>query len=257
MIITNDTQKETLLEAGRRLRKVLDAVAENIVEGVSATELDKQAYTMIIEGGDKPAFLNYKPMGMKMAFPATLCVSLNHEMVHGIPKDTTILKDGDIVSIDCGLEHNGVFVDAACTRIVGKGDEKAKALVEATRKALQFAIVSATAGNTTGDIGSAVETVSKEHGFTIPPELGGHGLGNAQHEEPFIPNIGDPGEGSVLRDGEVIALEPIFSEGDDPRIAVGPDGFTYCTKDNARSAHFEHTILVTKEAPIVVTGPLW
>ncbi len=257
MIITDKTQKERLVEAGKRLRTVLDAVRKHIKPNVVTTELDALAYTMITEKGDKPAFLNYKPTGMPIAFPATLCVSLNHEMVHGIPNQEKIIQNGDIISIDCGLEYEGVFVDAAFTIVVGDSDAAAQALIEATRKALQYAIITARAGATTGDVGNAVETVAKEHGYTVPPELGGHGVGAAQHEDPFIPNIGDAGQGEILRDGEVIAIEPIFSEGSDPRITHGEDGFAYCAMDGSRSAHFEHTLLVTKDAPIIITGPMW
>ena len=257
MIITDEKQKAILLEAGRRLRGVLDTVREHITPGTTTKALDTLAHEMIVAGGDKPAFLNYQPGSMTVAFPATLCVSLNSEMVHGVPNPETVIQDGDIVSIDCGLEHNGVFVDAAYTVVVGEGDPRAHALIEAARKALQYALVVVRAGATTGDIGNAIETVAEEHRYTIPPELGGHGVGSAQHEDPFIPNIGNPGEGAMLRNGEVIAIEPIFSEGTDPQAVLGSDGFAYCTKDGARAAHFEHTVLVTDSTPVIVTGPMW
>ncbi len=257
MIIADEKQKDILIESGKRLRTVLDAVRERIQPGVSTAELDALAYTLITERGDKPAFLNYRPAGAPAGFPATLCVSLNDEIVHGVPNAETIIQDGDIVSVDCGLQHRGIFVDAAYTVVVGIADSVAQALTEATRKALKFATVVIRAGATTGDIGSAVETVAKEYGYTVPPELGGHGVGHAQHEDPFIPNIGDVGRGTPLRENEVIAVEPIFLEGDDPRIQQGDDGFVYRSTDRSRSAHFEHTLLVTKEAPIIVTGPMW
>ena len=258
MIIKTKNEQEKLILAGKRLREVLDAVKEKIKVGVNPKDLDKLAHDMIIEGGDKPSFLNYKPSGMKTAFPSTLCFSINEQMVHGIPGETyKEVKDGDIVTIDCGLIKDGYFVDSAVTVIVGNGDEKAKKLVEATRKALQYALVFARAGNTTGDIGSAVESTANEYGFTIPPELGGHGVGAAVHEEPFIPNIGDPGKGEKLVEGQVIAIEPIFTEGNVPTIKLGKDNFAYVAEDEARSAHFEHTIIVTNKAPIIVTGPMW
>lgn len=258
MIIERETERETLLEAGRRLRRVLDAIKKNIKPGVVAKDLDEYAHAMILEGGDTPAFLNYKPASSTKKYPATLCVSINNDIVHGVPKEDVIIKEGDIVSVDCGLQHKGFFVDAAYTVVVGRvQDVQAKELVEATRKALRYALVFARAGAAVGDIGSAIETVANEYEYTVPPELGGHGVGAAVHEEPFIPNIGDPGAGVVLEEGQVISIEPIFSEGVDPRIKVADDGFTCQTVDGSRTAHFEHTVLVEKETPILVTGPMW
>lgn len=258
MIVTEESKKKTLLEAGKRLRKVLDAVLKRVAIGADAKSLDTFAHNMIIDGGDTPTFLGYAPDGVGKKFPATLCVSVNDEVVHGVPKKETVFKEGDIVSVDCGLQHNGVFVDAACTVIVGKGDEQAQALLEANKKALRYALVFTRAGATTGDIGSAVEMVAKEYDFATPPELGGHGVGNAQHEPPFIPNIGDPGSGDKLQEGQVLAIEPILFEGENPHITLSDkDGFTYKTMSGKRSSHFEHTVLVTKEAPILVTGKMW
>ena len=257
MIITEDAQQETLRNAGKRLRKILNAVAERIKSGVATEELDSYARTMIAKQGDVPSFLGYQPSGMDKEYPAALCVSINDEVVHGIPKKETVLKEGDVVSIDCGLEHEKIFVDAAYTTIVGEGDSEAKALLEANKKALRYALVFARAGAAIGDIGSAVETVANEYGYVTPPELGGHGIGGAQHEDPFIPNIGDPGAGEKLQKGQVIAIEPIFFEGESPHIKLADDGFTYKTVSGKRSAHFEHTIIVTEGTPILVTGDMW
>ena len=257
MIVKDDKQQKTLLEAGRRLRKVLDAVIERITVGVDAESLDAFANAMITDKGDIPAFLGYQPIGMAKKYPATLCVSVNNEVVHGIPKKEKVFKNGDVVSVDCGLQHKGVFVDAACTVMVGKGDTEAKALLNTNKKALRYALVYTRAGATTGDIGAAVETIAQEYGYATPFELGGHGLGNAPHEEPFIANIGNPGEGAVLQEGQVVAIEPIFFEGENPHITTADDGFTHKTASGKRSSHFEHTVIVTKGAPMVVTGPLW
>ena len=257
MIVTDESQREVLLEAGKRLRTVLDAVLARVAVGVDAMSLDSLAHRMIVDGGDVPTFLGYRPHGMAEKYPATLCVSVNDEVVHGVPKQETVFQEGDVVSVDCGLRHDGVFVDAACTVVVGEGDKKAKALLEANRKALRYALVFARAGATTGDIGSAVETVAKEYGFATPPELGGHGVGGAQHEDPFIPNIGDPGSGDLLQAGQVLAIEPIFFEGENPQVAVSDDGFTYKTASGERSSHFEHTVLLTDGAPVLVTGLMW
>ena len=257
MIITSEAQKAVGIEAGARLRAVLDGLRARVAPGVITKDLDAFAYESILARGDTPAFLNYKPAGASKAFPATICISRNHEIVHGVPNPETRLEEGDLVSIECGLSHQGFFVDAAFTMLVGEGDATARALMEATRKALRYALVFAHAGATTGDVGSAVETVSHEHGFTVPPELGGHGVGAAQHEEPFIPNIGDPGRGDVFREGEVVAIEPIFLAGVDPRITLAEDGFTSCSADDSLAAHFEHTVLITNEAPLILTGPVW
>ena len=258
MIITTNEQRELLLSAGTRLREILDATAKKIQKGVTPFELNEFAHHMVVEKGDTPSFLNYVPAGMHKGFPATLSVSVNDEIVHGIPtQDKPALTDGDIVTIDCGLEREGVFVDAACTIIVGEGDTKLEKLIEATKKALVCAIAAARAGNTTGDIGYAVETVAHEYKFTTPPELGGHGVGGAVHEAPFVPNVGDPGKGEKLVEGQVLALEPIFLTGEDPRIHVADDGFTCLSVDDSLSAQFEHTIIVTNDTPIIVTGSHW
>ena len=257
MIVTDDKQRETLRTAGKRLREVLDAVLARVAVGVDAKSLDGLAHTMITEGGDVPAFLGYQPLGMANPYPATLCVSVNDAVVHGVPAEGLVFQEGDVVSVDCGLQHNGVYVDAACTALVGEGDAEAQALLEANKKALRYALVFVRAGATTGDVGSAVETVAQEYGFAAPPELGGHGVGDAQHEEPFIPNIGDPGAGVALEEGMVLAIEPIFFEGDNPHIVTADDGFTYKTASGKRSSHFEHTVLVGDGAPELVTGPMW
>ena len=255
MIIKTEEKKAILLEAGRRLREVLDLIGENMKIGTVPTDLDKLANEKIKEFGDKPAFLNYSPEGSH-PFPASICVSVNNDLVHGIPTDIPF-KDGDVVAIDCGLEHNGVFVDAAFTKIIGNGTADTIKLLEATNNALKYSIVACQSGNTVGDIGSAIEQVAVENSLCVPPELGGHGVGGAVHEEPFIANLGDAGEGDKLEVGQVLAIEPIFTLGTNPNIKVGEDGYSYTTIDNSIGAHFEHTILITESAPIVVTGKMW
>lgn len=258
MIITKEEDRKKALKAGERLRAVLDAVEKKIQPGITTKDLDEYAHKIITDNNDIPAFLGYKPAGMDKGYPATLCTSINNEIVHGVPKKETVIKEGDVISVDCGLQHEGIFVDAAYTIIVGNTkDERAKKLIEATKKALRYALVFARAGAKVGDIGSAIETVANEYEYTIPPELGGHGVGSAQHEEPFIPNIGDPGTGDTLKKGQMISIEPIFFEGMDPRIDKAGDGFTYKTADKSRAAHFEHTLIIEEGAPTVVTGPMW
>lgn len=241
-----------LREGGKHLARVLSAVREAVKSGVTTRELDQLAEGLIREAGDEPAFLNYAPEGVKVAYPGTLCVSVNDEIVHGIAGDR-ILKDGDIVSIDLGVKHGGLFTDAAITVPVGRADEKAVKLIQATEGALAVGIDVARGGNTTGDIGYAIEKYVKDRGFVVVEELGGHGVGHSQHEDPHISNYGDRGRGTRLVPGIVIALEPIVNEGA-RYIKLLSDGYTFVTRDHKRSAHFEHTILITDGAPEILTS---
>ncbi|MDE0243127.1 MAG: type I methionyl aminopeptidase [Candidatus Kaiserbacteria bacterium] len=257
MIITTDEEREVFRSAGKHLRSVLDAVIAESRAGVSAADLDSLANKEITARDCQPSFLNYKPGGSSRAFPATLCVSVNNEVVHGIPHREKVLKDGDVVSLDCGLIYQGVYVDTACTTIIGAGSPEARKLVDATRKASGYAMMFVHSGSTTDAIGSAVEGTAREYNFTVPPELGGHGVGAAQHEDPFIPNIGGT-KGVQLQEGQVVAIEPIFFSGKDPRVVTSDDGFTIETADGSLSAHFEHTVIVQGDkAPEIITGPLW
>ncbi|HAS84973.1 MAG TPA: type I methionyl aminopeptidase [Candidatus Yonathbacteria bacterium] len=232
-----------LREGGRRLARILSAVRDAIKPGVTTGELDRLTEKLMREGGDEPAFLHYTPEGMNIAYPGTLCVSVNDEIVHGIGGNR-VLKDGDIVSIDSGLKHKGLFTDSALTIPVGKVDASAQKLIMATEGALIAGISVARAGNTTGDIGYEIEKYVKSYGLVVVEELGGHGVGYSQHEDPHISNYGEKGQGVKLKPGMVIALEPIVNEGT-RYIKLMPDGYTYVTKDHKRSAHFEHTILIT------------
>lgn len=253
-LIKTKEEIETLREGGKRLGCVLSAIREAIRPGVTTNDLDNLAEKMIRDMGDEPAFLNYKPDGAHTAYPGTLCVSVNDEIVHGIASDR-VINEGDIVSIDTGIKHKGLFTDSAITVPVGKIDEVAKKLIAATEGALVVGIAAARAGNTVGDIGYAIEKYVKENGFVVVEELGGHGVGYCQHEEPHIANYGTRGQGLRLRPGMVIALEPIVNEGT-RFIKLMPDGYTYVTKDHKRSAHFEHTILITDGGAEVLTRRL-
>jgi len=253
MIITNEKQKTTLLEAGKRLGRVLNACAEASQPGVSTDVLDDLAERLIREGGDTPAFLGYTPEGALRPYPATLCVSINDEIVHGIPNENPkILKTGDIVGLDLGLMHDGIIVDSAVTVAVGAATEKDQELMHVTRNALAAGIAAAVPGNHVGDIGAAIQGVIEREGFSVVKPLGGHGVGDRVHEEPFIPNYGKPGTGEELTAGMVLALEPIASAGAGA-VTLAPDGYTYRTKDGSKSAHFEHTILIEKDGAVIVT----
>jgi methionyl aminopeptidase len=254
MIVTNDTERENLIEAGKRLAAVLTALRAKVAPGVSAEELDDLAEQLIREGGDEPSFLGYKPEGAHRAYPASLCVSINDEVVHGIPNESVkILKDGDIVGLDLGLTHKGIIVDAAITVPVGVVSDEAKKLIHATSAALSAGIAKAVLGNRLGDISHAIQEKIEHAGFTIVKELGGHGVGDTVHDEPFIPNFGHVGTGPELVEGMVLALEPIASAGK-AAVAFAPDGYTYRTKDGSRSAHFEHTILIEKGGARIITA---
>ena len=253
MTIRDDKGRETLMEAGKRLARILEAVGGRAIAGVSAEELDAVAELMIRDGGDTPAFLGYTPEKASRPYPASLCVSINDEIVHGIPNESSkILKTGDIVGLDLGLTHNGIVVDAAITVAIGAVSDESKKLMRATENALAAGIAAAMPGNHVGHISHAIQEVIESTGFTVVNALGGHGVGDVVHEEPFIPNYGKKGEGVRLEEGMVLALEPIASAGRGG-VVLAPDGYTYRTKDGSRSAHFEHTILIEKDGPRIIT----
>ncbi len=242
---------ETLREAGKRLGAVLRAVAEAAKPGVTPSVLDELAETLIRAGGDLPAFKNHKPDGAKIAFPATLCVSVNNAVVHGIPGEAPLCA-GDIVGLDLGLIHKGLFVDSAVTVGVGEVDDAAEKLISRTREALARGIAAAKGGGKVGDIGAAVEEYINQFGYGIVRELAGHGVGYKVHEEPFVPNYGLAGTGPKLVPGMVLALEPMVNEGGD-EVKLAPDKFTFITSDGSRSAHFEHTIIITEGKAEIIT----
>jgi methionyl aminopeptidase len=254
MIIKTKEQRDTLIEAGKRLAQVLDACAKKVAPGVTAEELDDLAEQMIRDGGDTPAFLGYTPEGAPRAYPASLCVSLNDEVVHGIPNEhRKVLKKGDLVSLDLGLVHKGIIVDAAVSLAVGKATKQDAQLMRATDAALAAGIAAAKVGGRVGDISAAIEAAYKGTGFTIVKVLGGHGVGDHVHEEPFVPNFGKPGTGEELVEGMVLALEPIATAGKGS-VTIATDGYTYRTRDGSRASHSEHTILIEKSGTTVVTA---
>jgi methionyl aminopeptidase len=251
MIIKTSEQRADLLEAGRRFGIILETLANEVRPGMTTAEVDARAEELIRAGGDEPIFKGYKPEGQRKPFPAALCISVNDEVVHGIP-GTRVLKTGDIVSLDLGLSHNGMIVDSAVTVPLGKTDAASYKLMDATHAALDAGIAAARPGNRIGDISHAIEEAYKGTGFSIVRILGGHGVGEFVHEEPFVANIGHAGTGPEIVEGMVLALEPIANAGR-AGVHVLSDGYTFATKDGSRSAHFEHTILIEKDATTVVT----
>lgn len=222
--------------------------------GLHATELESRALELIREGGDTPAFLNYQPYGASRPYPAALCVSINDEIVHGIPTEgDKVLRAGDIVSIDLGLIHKGLVTDAAVTVPVGIVSADKARLLEVTKEALMAGIKVVKGGIRVGDISSTIERIGVAHGYGIVEELSGHGVGYHVHEDPYIPNFGHPGRGETLKPGMVIAIEPMFNLGT-KKIKLDTDGYTYRTADGEASAHFEHTIVVTKSGAEILTA---
>ena len=248
MIIQSERELNILREGGKKLAAVLHSVAKEASPGVTTKYLDDLAEKLILEYGGKPSFKNYKnPIGQKN-YPATLCVSINDEVVHGIPNDR-ILKIGDVVGLDIGAWYKGLCTDTALTVLVGGGTNR---LIDATKKSLEIGIQKVKAGARAGDIGFVIQNFLESEGFGVVRELVGHGVGNAVHEDPEIPNWGRPGTGAELKEGMVIAIEPMATEGS-PKVKLLPDGWTWVTRDGGKSAHFEHTLVVTKSGADVLT----
>lgn len=252
MIAKTKEDVENLRMAGKVLAEVLREVAALAKPGVSTAALDLAAEGMIRERGAAPAFLNYKPDGAAYPFPAALCVSIDDEVVHGIPSEKRVIVEGQLVMLDLGLSYKGYFSDAAVTVCAGVCDAKGKSLINATHEAFEAALKAAKPGNRIGDMSSEIERVARERGFSVVTELGGHSLGLTPHEAPFVPNAGRAGEGELLTEGLVLAIEPIFAEGRG-EVVLADDEWTYHTKDGSRSAETEHTILITKDGAEVLT----
>lgn len=239
--------------AGSRLARILREITSMVKDGASTDTLDRKARELIESEGDKPAFLNYQPAGAERPYPASMCTSVNDQVVHGIPNENPqILKNGDIISLDLGLSHKGIIADMDITVSVGEMDEKTRRLMDASKEALSVAISMTVPGNTTGDIGHAVSQVAEKYEYSVVKELGGHGVGRVVHDDPFIPNEGDLGSGTLIEKGMVLAIEPIICEGSG-EVALDDDGYTYRTVDGSRTAQFEHTVLVTNGNPEIIT----
>lgn len=253
MIIRTETEREGIRTSGKYLGEVLDLLRDYVVPGVSTQTLEDRAREMISARECKPTFLKYTPRGAKRPYPAALCVSVNDEIVHGIPNEhARTLSEGDIVTLDLGLSWNGFFTDSAITLPVGAVSADVERMIECTKEALEAGIFEARAGNRIGDIGHAVESVAKKYKLHFPKELGGHGVGRSVHEEPFIHNWGKKGSGELLVEGMVLAIEPMFMLGSN-KLKLLSDGYTYVTVDGKKSAHQEHTVIVTNGEPEVVT----
>ena len=237
---------------GKILADVLASVAGLVAPGVSAAFLNAEAEKMIAARGAESLFLGYKPEGALSAYPAALCVSVNDEVVHGIPGKDKIMHEGDIVGLDCGLRYEKMCVDSAITVGVGEVSAQAKKLIAVTRDALTEGLRVVGPNARIGDIGHAVEQYVKKNGFTVVRDLAGHGVGYSIHEEPMILNFGKKGTGMQLAPGMTIAIEPMVVAGDF-HIIIDDDGWGIRTADGALAAHFEHTVVVTKEGCEILT----
>ena len=244
--LKTDEEIELMREANQLVGKTLGELAKNIQPGISTLQLDKLADTFIRDHGAKPAFLGYR------GFPNSICTSVNEQVVHGVPSSQVILKDGDIISIDCGTILNGFVGDSAYTYCVGEVSEETKRLLRTTKEALYEGIRQAKVHRRVGDISDAVQTYCQKRGYSVVRELVGHGCGRTMHEDPEIPNFGRRGCGPLLRNGMTICIEPMINKGS-KNVVVEKDGWTVRTKDRACSAHFEHCIVISPEGPTILS----
>ena len=244
--IKSATQIEQMKKAGALSKMALRHVGAMVRPGVSTFELDQLAEQIIRMHGGTPAFKGYG------GFPGTICASINDAVVHGIPNPDMILRDGDIISIDTGAVVDGWVGDNAWTFFVGTPTPEAKALCEVTRDCLKAAIEQAVPGNHIGDVGYAVQSLAESHGYGVLRDYVGHGIGRKMHEDPPIPNVGEPDKGPKLKAGMVLAIEPMINIGTYEVKTLG-DGWTVVTKDGKYSAHFEHTVAITENGPIILT----
>jgi methionyl aminopeptidase len=253
VILKSRDEIATMRAAGRVVARTLERVAAAVRPGTSLRELDQLAARTIREAGATASFLGYAPAFAPTPFPATLCLSVNDVIVHGIP-DGYRLREGDLLSVDCGAVVDGYHADAAVTVGVGRIDAAAARLLAATERALAAGVAQARVGGRLSDISHAVGQVARQAGYGVVPDVGGHGVGRLLHEDPQLPNDGRPGRGLRLREGLVLAIEPMLTEGDGA-YQVRPDGWAVATADGSRAAHFEHTVALHPAGPEVLTLP--
>jgi methionyl aminopeptidase len=246
IVCKSSSEIEKMRRSGHIVRQVLEATREAVAPGRSTMDLERVAERKIRDLGAKPAFKGYYD------YPCVLCTSINNEIVHGIPSEERLLKPGDIVSLDCGVVLDGYYGDAAITVPVGELGPELQTLLDVTRESLEQGIEAARVGNTVGDVGAAVQGIVEANGFSVVREFVGHGIGTKLHEEPQVPNFGKPGYGPKLRDGMVLAIEPMVNMGR-PETRLLDDKWTAVTQDGSYSAHFEHCIAVTRNGPVILT----
>lgn len=246
VVLKSKREIELMREACKISAGALQVAGEAVKAGITTYEIDKLAYNFIKKCGATPNFLNYG------GFPATACISINDEVIHGIPSKKRVLQEGDIVSIDLGAAKNGYNGDNAATFIVGTCSPEVKRLIDTTRESLYLGIEQAVQGNRIGDIGFAIQTYCEERGFSVVRDYVGHGVGKKLHEEPSVPNFGHAGRGIRLLPGMTLAIEPMINLGT-YKVKQLSDGWTVKTLDGKASAHFEHTIAITNNGPEILT----
>ncbi|MFD0409198.1 type I methionyl aminopeptidase [Kitasatospora sp. NPDC127116] len=250
--LKSDAGLAAMREAGRVVAQALAAVREQAAPGVSLLELDEVARGVLKAAGAASPFLGYRPSFAPVPFPAVICASVNDAVVHGIPNGYR-LRDGDLVSIDCGALLDGWAGDSAVSFTVGTARPEDTALIETTRRALEAGIAAAVVGNRTGDIAHAIGTVARAGRYGLLDGYGGHGIGRRMHEDPHVANEGRPGRGYPLRPGLVLAIEPMLLAGGRDDHRTDPDGWTLRTVDGSRAAHVEHTVAITEDGPRILT----
>jgi methionyl aminopeptidase len=250
MELRTSQEIDIMAEGGRRLGAVLQHLKKEVRVGVTTLALDRTARTLIMAGGDTPAFLNYRPEGATHAYPYTLCASVNDVVVHGQPS-SYVLREGDIIKLDLGLKHKGFYLDAAITVPVGKIESRYKKLIAVTEESLGAGIKEAKAGRTVGDIGWAIERVIRKNKLSVAEGLTGHGIGRSLHEDPIVFNFGDKGTGTRLVPGMVLAIEPMIAVGGGAIVQLKDE--SYGTADRSWAAHFEHTVAITGGAAVILT----
>ena len=248
IFLKTDEEVELMRASNILLGKTYAEIAKSIQPGVSTAQLDKIAYEFIMDHGGCPACLGYE------GYPATLCTSVNEQVVHGIPSEKQVLKEGDIVSIDSVIELNGWHSDSAYTFPVGEVSEEVMQLLRTTKQALYLGVEQAVTGRRIGDIGAAIQQYVEKRGYSVVRQFVGHGIGTQLHEAPEVPNFGTHGRGIRLMPGMTLAIEPMINAGHYD-VKTMPDGWTVLTKDGSLSAHFEHTIVITPDGPQIMTKP--
>jgi methionyl aminopeptidase len=246
--LKNAQQIECMRKAGAILFEVLCRLREAIKPGMSTAELDVYAEQLIRKHKAIPSFLDYN------GYPASICASLNEEVVHGIPADNVIIQEGDVLSVDCGLILDGWQSDSAFSVLVGGGTEKDQKLVDVTEECFWIGANMCRAGNRLGDVSNAIQVHAEKHGYGVIRDLCGHGIGQEMHEDPNVPNFGRPGRGVKLQAGMVLAIEPMISMGD-WRVYVEDDEWTVVTRDHSKCSHYEHTVLITDGEPEILSFP--
>jgi methionyl aminopeptidase len=246
ILIKSEAEIEKMRISGIALRKVHEAVKSAVRVGATTMDLERAAAAKVEELGVKAAFLGYH------GYPAVLCTSVNNEVIHGIPNDKRVLQEGDVVSVDCGVIVDGYYSDAAVTHPVGQISPKVEKLLRVTEASLYAAIDKALVGGRLFDISHAVQAMCEAEGYGVVREFVGHGIGKSMHEDPQLPNYGDPGKGPRLKAGMVLAIEPMINIGS-AEVKVLEDGWTAITVDGSVSAHFEHTVAITKDGPVILT----